>query len=742
MRKRNSSGFTLIEVVMAIVILAMLVTTILGIFIYALRLVSDNRHHTNAITLAEQKMEIIRNLPYNDVGTIGGIPSGNIPQKENIVYNNALYEVKTHIVYKDDPADGILGVDPEELSGTDYKKVRIEVVWNGPFGQKSVVAISNIAPRRNQDEEGTGTLSVLVFDASGIPVPQADVSIDASIGTTTIDIDAQTNNEGRLIFPGAPAATNAYQIVVTKNGYSTDRTCAIDNNGSSCTDSEGNPNPTRPNASVIEGELTEVSFAIDLLSTLMIKTLSQSQPAEWIINTDTTSFDQDHPSLTICNNGFFIFSWRDFRQSGNPRIYAQMYDQNLIAQWSPDLAITTSNNQNNPDIAHDNNCNTYVVWNDDRNGNQDIYFEKYDSTPASVWSGAKKINTQADSADQTFPQILINASSTHAYIVWQDARNDTSDIYAQKFDMNGNSLWANEIKINTDTGSATQESPKIMQDKNESMYFVWNDDRSGNHDIYAQKYDSNGIKLWNTDKKINTDTTTSDQINPSFIVSSSSPQYLYIVWQDKRNGDDDIYAQKYDLQGSKIWTDDIRINSDSGNAIQEYPVIVEDHSGNLYIVWQDNRNGTTDIYMQKIDSQGNKLINFDVRIHPTSAGIQEQPDAFINIDGNLTVTWQDDSSGNFDIKAAVYQSDPQNIINMPHIPLTITGSKTIGNNPIIYKFSQSFTTDSNGDLTMNNIEWDSYTITVGGGYTLKQSEPAQPILVNPQETVTIYLNVE
>ncbi len=742
-KSSSQKGFSLLEITISILIISFLVVTIFALYSYSLKLVSEDKYKTQAITLAEQKMELLKNLPYNDLGTVGGIPSGTILQNENVIFNGASYAVHTQIIYYDDSADGILGINPSELSGTDYKKLKIKISWAGPFGNKDISIISNISPKRNQSADNTGTLSILVFNASGQPVPQADVTINAAVGTTTINISAQTNNSGKLIYPGAPAAQNAYAITASKTGYSTDTTCKIDASGSACTSAQGNPNPTKSHASVISGALTEISFAIDLLSTMIVKTIRQAAPTEWIINTDTTAYDQDNPSMNVCNNGNYIFIWRDFRQNNNPRIYAQMYDVNFNKLWTPDLAVTTSNNQNNPDVVSDKNCNTYVTWNDDRNGNQDIYYEKFNTIPVSEWSGSKKVNTSAESADQSLPQIVFGTTPPFAYIAWLDSRDGSHDIYSQKINPNTGALsWSPEVKVNMYNGSAPiQNKPKIYIDSSDNLNFAWQDNRNGHNDIFAQKMDKNGNILWSNDIKINSDTTTTDQTKPSFTVSSTTPSFLYFVWEDNRNGNKDIYAQKYDPSGAKIWTNDIKINSDTGSAIQENPVITEDNNGDFYIVWQDNRNGNDDTYMQKINSDGTKQIAFDVRINNITTNDQENPDIYINQAGYLVIVWQDNNDGDYDIKAAVYGSDPETITNIANVPLVIRGAKRIGENPVIYKYNQNFTTNASGDLTISNLEWDQYTITPTG-FTVLRSEPAQPVPVNANQTVSVFLNLQ
>jgi hypothetical protein len=68
----------------------------------------------------------------------------------------------------------------------------------------------------------------------------------------------KTAASGRVILPGAPPCNNCYEISVGKDEYSSDRTYSTSEIA----------NPNKPHASVIEGQLTEVSFAIDRLGTI------------------------------------------------------------------------------------------------------------------------------------------------------------------------------------------------------------------------------------------------------------------------------------------------------------------------------------------------------------------------------------------------------------------------------------------------------------------------------------------
>lgn len=257
--QKNEGGQTLIGVLVALAILVILAQALFTLTNTSYRLVSYNRSRITARHIAQDKLEFIRNLPYNEIGTVGGIPAGDLLQSETVNQNGLSFTVTTSIVYVDDPFDDQAPVDTLPI---DYKRVRVDVSWEGLTGSRNapVVLVTDIAPQGIETTEGGGTLSILVFDANGIAVPQADVTIQAASTSPAVDIQTQTNDNGRIVLPGAPECTECYYISVTKDGYSTDRTYSV----------AEVENPDKPYQSIIDGQITEISFAIDITSTLNI----------------------------------------------------------------------------------------------------------------------------------------------------------------------------------------------------------------------------------------------------------------------------------------------------------------------------------------------------------------------------------------------------------------------------------------------------------------------------------------
>jgi len=138
-------GMTLIEVIVAVALFVTLFLALLGILRVSLQLSALAKAKAVAVELASTQMEYLRGLPYASLGTVGGTPSGTIPQTSTSTVNGVDYPVRTHIVYYDDSADGTEGSDTNGIR-TDYKKAKVTVTYSVSGRTGRVTLASNFAP--------------------------------------------------------------------------------------------------------------------------------------------------------------------------------------------------------------------------------------------------------------------------------------------------------------------------------------------------------------------------------------------------------------------------------------------------------------------------------------------------------------------------------------------------------------------------------------------------------------------
>lgn len=263
--KNKTRGLTLVEVLISVSILAVILFSIYGGFVKMLEIMSLIRTRELVTNLANEQFEIARNLPYASVGTVGGIPSGAIIENQTINRDDKAFLIKTTIRNIDEPFDGLLGGSPNDPSPADRKVVSLTISCALCKNFTSSEFTTYISPKNLETASTNGALVIRVFDAAGLPVSDADVSIVNSSVTPAINLSDQTNNSGILTLVDAPPSLGGYKITVTKSGYSTDQTYPV--NGT------GNPNPTKPNATVILQQITQISFEIDKVSSVPVTTI-------------------------------------------------------------------------------------------------------------------------------------------------------------------------------------------------------------------------------------------------------------------------------------------------------------------------------------------------------------------------------------------------------------------------------------------------------------------------------------
>ena len=169
-----------------------------------------------------------------------------------------------------------------------------------------------------------------------------------------------------------------------------------------------------------------------------------------------------------------------------------------------------SEHQLGPSISMDAVGNFVVVWYDFRNANWDIYFQRYNDAGTALGVNTK-VNQNTGGASQQHPKISMDAAGNFI-IVWDDNRNNNFDIYFQRYTSIGGALGVN-TKVNDDTGSAIQWDPSISMDAAGNFVVVWIDERNVDRDIYFQRFTSTGAAL-GVNTIVNDDTGSTDQILP------------------------------------------------------------------------------------------------------------------------------------------------------------------------------------------------------------------------------------
>lgn len=358
---------------------------------------------------------------------------------------------------------------------------------------------------------------------------------------------------------------------------------------------------------------------------------------------------QYFPHIVPDGKGGAILVWRDNRTDPYfPDIYAQRVDGSVGGNWPQgDVGVCTNTAaQWSPVAIADGFGGCIVAWTDDRHY-FDIYAQRLDSVGGTLWiEQGVPVCTEAHSQDYA---CIVSDGMGGAILAWQDERRTLAyDIYAQRVNANGSVLWpANGIPICDIAGS--QYYPAISSDQRNGALVAWQDQRSGNRDIYAQRVGGAGSVYW-TVGGIPVSTRPENEELP--LVVSDGASGGIIVWRAWNGLDWDLNAQRVDSSGNLCWgPQGVLISGEVEH--QWHHAIVEDGHGGVIVAWQDLRSDvrTPDVYVQRIDSVGNARWGEGGIPVCTAPGTQGPPSITSDGNGGAFIAWHDGRGGDYDLYA-------------------------------------------------------------------------------------------
>jgi hypothetical protein len=309
---------------------------------------------------------------------------------------------------------------------------------------------------------------------------------------------------------------------------------------------------------------------------------------------------QIYPQIVTDGCGGAIIAWEDHRNSDSSGadIYAQHIDAWGNALWPANgiIVCDTTDNQNAPQLAADGFGGAIVAWPDRREGhpNYDICAQRLDADGNPLWAH-NGVVASSDTNYQYDPRLVADGGGG-AIIAWEDYRGSAFDIYAQHVDGGGNLLWGSSGAVICDA-IYDQYNLQLVADGGGGVIIAWEDIRGSAWDIYAQRVNAGGNSLW-PPNGMAVCGAPGGQENLKLAEDGSGG--AVIIWEDSRDGYADIYAQSVDPEGNVRWTSDgVAICDTTWD--QHYAQMVGDGAGGAIITWRDERDDFSgDIFAQQV----------------------------------------------------------------------------------------------------------------------------------------------
>ncbi len=364
---------------------------------------------------------------------------------------------------------------------------------------------------------------------------------------------------------------------------------------------------------------------------------------------------QRGPKIIFDGVNFFV-TWYDKRSDSLGDIYCARVSQSGEVLDPAGTAVSTDTAEQGAPRVAAGDSNYLVVWTHGR----------YDVCGARVGHSGEVLDTNfivisAEVRNQMYPSVSFDG--VNYFVTWQDNRNDSYDIYGTRVDQSGLVVDSTGLHLTTIVGS---EYIPYIKFGNESYLLSW-----------YKAYDIQGARIDQTGNVIDTlhftiSTAANNQSRPSL---SYYADYYFVVWEDFRD------VENFDVRGARVSNsgsvlDPSGIDISANSCIERCPSITPGNKG-YFIVWQDKRTGSFDIYGARVDITGAVIDTLGI---PISTAQNDQEFPTVAFDGtHYLVVWHDKRHGPYPWIYGARMDTCGTVIDTSDILI----SSTVGCNPAI-----------------------------------------------------------
>lgn len=270
----DDEGFTLIEVVVAMIVFSIIATGFIYVLTSGLSLTRDTRTRIVAANLASQQIDLVRSA-----ATVFDVTDST----HSTTLNGDTFHVAVNTEWATSSGATATCEAGAATGSLAYKQVTVTVTWDNMGTAQPVYSDTALTPRTKINDPTLGTVLVGVIDAAGLGVSGATVSLSpASVASVTTDSD------GCAYLLKVPVDT--YTVTISKSGYVSDQQLT-------------SPTAVLP---VTAGSTSRTSFGYDKATTFAVTYANNVSPTPTLPTNLVTTFLSTYgnfqaPSTTSAN---------------------------------------------------------------------------------------------------------------------------------------------------------------------------------------------------------------------------------------------------------------------------------------------------------------------------------------------------------------------------------------------------------------------------------------------------------
>jgi hypothetical protein len=480
--------------------------------------------------------------------------------------------------------------------------------------------------------------------------------------------------------------------------------------------------------------------------------------------------------LTVDPSGYAVITFTDIRTGqSNPVGYRISPDGDMMWGQTGVQLADDSNFDPSPKVCVTTLGNSIFAWQSiPDSGDSLVRVQKISPDGQPLWGDG--ITLSQSGVDLTAPYVL-SAEDDYVYLIWHTQTGPyyapNRGLYVQKLDVNGSFMWTSDVEIYAPITSGPVVYLQMCRDDAGGIVFSWYRAYDSTHfHCYVQHMDADGTITMPANGVIASTSTSRNHMYPApAFLSQTQEIVLFFSEQDLDQITRGIYAQKFDLQGNRLWSDqgkqliglsnndyllfsasgkdntsiciyqaavfgtmDAKIQAvmldEKGNFVwpehfidlctvqsqKLHNVMTNYYKGQWVAVWEDLRNDDGDIYAQNIQPDGTLGV---VVNKPPVADFTWAPQSPHQ---NQQITFDASASHDPDGTITLYEWDWNNdgTYEESHLTATATHSwASIGNYPVTVRVTDDANATGTFTKTVNVSGTVSFTLAIVGGFGIK-----------------------
>lgn len=315
-------------------------------------------------------------------------------------------------------------------------------------------------------------------------------------------------------------------------------------------------------------------------------------------------------------------------------IKAQRLDSNGVVKWgsisNPKIISGSDYYQDLTDVISDGNGGAFVSWigykteQDNSANSGSLYMQHLDKDGTVLWSSSGQLVSTNTLYSNDYARLCLDGIGG-AFVTWRKIiftyTISYADVYAQHLSSTGSLLW-NPIGVLVAIADGFRLFPQIVTDDAGGAIICFVDTRNGsyhydpedrdNTDIYAQRLDANGNRLWNNPGVIVSNAPSNQFLNIEDygykrLVSDGNGGAILVFDDYRQNGNrssNNLYAQKINSNGSRQWIEN-GVQVRTSGSTKYVGNVNSDGMGGILLSWNEgDRYEQNFIYAQRISSSG------------------------------------------------------------------------------------------------------------------------------------------